>query len=133
MRDSLIIPDSFSSWTLVLYMALFPTAIGFLAWFKAMEKINLSLLNVMQYLIPVFTIVMAWVLLGERMTWLNAIGTGFVIAGIMFVMNIGKIKISGWNKSSTSCKNFKILIKLPKFMTFRFKIKEKASLQKYLH
>ena len=92
MFESVIVPTSFSAWSLILYLAIFPTGIGFLAWFKAMEKINLSVLNVMQYMIPVFTIVMAWIFLGERMGLLNALGVGLVISGVMLIMKIGKMQ-----------------------------------------
>lgn len=91
MPGCFILPTSFSSWSIILYLAIFPTGIGFLAWFKAIEKINLSLLNVMQYMIPVFTIVMAWIFLGETMSMLNGLGVALVIAGVMFIMKIGKL------------------------------------------
>jgi len=86
LSDSTL-PDSNWDWLIVLYIAVFPTALAFLAWYKAMEKIDLHLLNVMQYITPVGTIILAYLLLGEKMNVLNLIGVVLVIAGI-FITSI---------------------------------------------
>lgn len=78
-------PATPASWSVIAYIAVFPTAVAFFAWFEAMNTIDLALLNVMQYLTPVFTILLAWVLLGERISLLNMIGIGIVMAGVMLV------------------------------------------------
>ena len=75
-------PATTGTWAMVAYLAVFPTALGFLAWYQAMERIPLPLLNVMQYLTPVFTIILAWALLGERMAWSAGIGALLVLAGV---------------------------------------------------
>lgn len=76
-------PAGEMTWTVVLYLAIFPTAIAFFAWYEAMHYIELSLLNVMQYLTPAFTLVFGWFLLGERLSWLNGAGVGLVLAGVI--------------------------------------------------
>ena len=81
----IIWPDNTFEWTVVIYMSLFPTAIAYFAWYKAMQLIKLSLLNVMQYLTPVFTIILAWVLLSERITLWQTAGIVVVMFGIMLV------------------------------------------------
>jgi len=78
-------PRGWIAWSLILYMAIFPTALAFFAWYEALRLIDLSLLNVMQYLTPAFTIVLAWCLLGERMLWTNALGVGVVLAGVVLI------------------------------------------------
>lgn len=80
-----VLPGAVLGWATVLYMAVFPTALAFFAWYEAMRLIRLSLLNVMQYLTPVFTIILAWLLLGERMTPWQAAGIAVIAAGIMLV------------------------------------------------
>jgi drug/metabolite transporter (DMT)-like permease len=80
-----LLPGTAFEWTAVVYMAIFPTAIAFFAWYEAMRLIRLSLLNVMQYLTPVFTIVLAWALLGERMTLWQVAGIAVIMLGIMLV------------------------------------------------
>jgi len=78
-------PGQAHKWMAVIYLALFPTAIAFFAWYEAMRLIKLSLLNVMQYLTPVFTILLAWALLNERITLWQSAGVVIVMLGIMLV------------------------------------------------
>lgn len=78
-----LLPVTLSAWSIVFYLAVFPTAVAFFAWFEAMDKIELSLLNVMQYLTPVSTIFLAWFFLGERITLFNTLGILLVIGGVM--------------------------------------------------
>ncbi len=75
-------PSTPTTWSIVAYIAVFPTAVAFLAWYEAMVRIPLSLLNVMQYLTPVFTILLARLILGERMTWTMVAGTALVLLGV---------------------------------------------------
>ncbi len=79
------VPNAGFTWSIIIYIAIFPTAIAFFAWFEAMDKIDLPLLNVMQYLTPVFTIILAWLILAERISLLNTIGIILVIAGVMLI------------------------------------------------
>lgn len=85
MPVSYIWPRGWLAWSLILYMAIFPTALAFFAWYEALRLIDLSLLNVMQYLTPAFTIVLAWCLLGERMLLTNALGVGVILAGVALI------------------------------------------------
>lgn len=89
-----VYPREAFSWTLILYIAIFPTGIAFFAWYEAMNRIKLHLLNVMQYLTPVFTILLAWVFLGEKMNFFMWLGAVFVLCGVMFIgfypVNTGK-------------------------------------------
>ena len=63
-----------SVWWMV-YLGLFPTAIGFTCYAFALQHMPASNLAVTTYLIPVITIVMAWILLGETpSTWAYAGG-----------------------------------------------------------
>ncbi len=78
-------PDAPRHWTAIAYLAVFPTAVGFLAWYEAMRLIKLSLLNVMQYLTPVCAIMLAWVLLGERLSLWQWLGALVVLAGVGLV------------------------------------------------
>jgi drug/metabolite transporter (DMT)-like permease len=78
-------PEDGTSWVAILYIGVFPTAVAFFAWYEAMNKIPLALLNVMQYFTPLFTILLAWPLLGERVTVEKLIGIGIILLGIALV------------------------------------------------
>ncbi len=75
-------PHGTETWMVILYLSIFPTAIAYFAWSEAMTKIKLSLLNITQYLTPVFTIILAWILLGESMSALNIVGACMVLLGV---------------------------------------------------
>ncbi len=78
----LILPKDPKTWAMIVYLALFPTALAFYAWYEAMRLIDLAVLNIMQYLTPVFTIILAGLLLGERLTWLQGLGIALVLGGV---------------------------------------------------
>jgi drug/metabolite transporter (DMT)-like permease len=78
------LPGNLFPWTIIVYLAVFPTAVAFFAWYEAMDKIDLSLLSVMQYLTPVFTIFLSWLFLGEKFTAWKFLGLCLVIVGVAF-------------------------------------------------
>lgn len=82
-----VLPEMNAAWTwsVIAYLCVFPTAVAFFAWFEAMDKINMSLLNVMQYLTPAFTIILAYMILGEKISPLNMTGILLVIAGVVLI------------------------------------------------
>ena len=84
-RAPAVWPDSGGKWTAVIYLGVFPTAIAFFAWYEAMRLIKLSILNVMQYLTPIFTIALAWALLGETIAVWQLTGIAVVMVGIFLV------------------------------------------------
>jgi len=94
----LIMPGSAQPghWAAVLYIAVFPTAIAFFAWYEAMARIKLSLLNIMQYLTPLFTVLLAFLLFGETMNLLNIAGAAMILTGVMFSSGISRLR--NWNK-----------------------------------
>lgn len=75
-------PSGVWVWTQVLYLSLFPTAVAFFAWYEAMNHIPFTLLNIMQYLTPVFTILLAWFFLGETLSLHQWIGIVLVVLGV---------------------------------------------------
>ncbi len=78
-------PITSRHWLAIAYLAVFPTALGYFSWYEAMRLIRLSLLNVMQYLTPVFVILLAWILLGERLSAGQWSGAAIVLVGVWLV------------------------------------------------
>ena len=66
----------------MIYLAVFPTALGFYAWNAALGRVSLNLVTIMQYLTPIMTILMAWGLLGESLGLFEIAGAVLVISGI---------------------------------------------------
>ena len=91
----LTIPGSaqYGYWAAVLYIAVFPTAIAFFTWYEAMSRINLSLLNIMQYLTPLCTGLLAFLFFGETMNLLNIAGAFMVLTGVMLASGISVVNL----------------------------------------
>ena len=68
----------------VLYLGLVPTALGFAAWFKAMEVLPANVVGPFQFLQPVIGVSLAVCFLGERLTPLIILGGLTAFAGVYF-------------------------------------------------
>lgn len=80
--NSVCLPPGFFDWLIVIYMIIGPTLLAFFAWNEGQRLLPLAVLNVMQYLTPVTVLLLAWPILGESITWLQACGTAIVVLGV---------------------------------------------------
>ncbi len=67
---------------LILYVALVPTAFGFVCWYAAMEYVPANLIGPLQYIAPVLGIVLGWLLLDEPVRLGFLLGAGLVFVGV---------------------------------------------------
>ncbi|MGO1228680.1 DMT family transporter [Brachybacterium sp. AOP42-C2-15] len=70
----------------VVYLGVFPTALAFLLWGYALTHTGAGLLSSSSLLVPAFTVVLAWLLLGEVPPPLAAIGGVLCLAGAAFAV-----------------------------------------------
>lgn len=77
------IPTDRTTWLLIVYLAVFPSALGFYAWNAALSRISLKLVNIMQYLTPIMTVAMAYFILQEPLNSCKIFGIAAVLAGIV--------------------------------------------------
>lgn len=73
-------PASATAW--VVYLGVVPTALGFTCYAYALRFMAASSLGVTTYLVPVVTIVLAWLLLGEVPAGLAVVGGLVTLAGV---------------------------------------------------
>ena len=90
MGSARILPSDGTTWGLVLYLAVFPTAFGFYAWNAALSRISINIVTIMQYLTPIMTVLMAFFFLGEFLTPFKILGIALVLGGIFLSGRIGK-------------------------------------------
>lgn len=88
----LILPSSFDTWCGVAVMAIFPSALAYIAWGIALKQCEMWKLLLTQNLTPVFTMIGSFFLLGERLTAFNVIGMGLVFCGLASVILAGRKK-----------------------------------------
>jgi drug/metabolite transporter (DMT)-like permease len=67
---------------IILYLAIFPTALGFVFWYKALEELDASRLGPLQYVVPIGTAVIAFFVLDESIRLASMIGMVLVFLGI---------------------------------------------------
>ena len=58
----------------IVYLAVVPTALGFVLWYKALEDLDASQLGPLQYLVPIGTAIIAAFLLDESIQLASVIG-----------------------------------------------------------
>jgi drug/metabolite transporter (DMT)-like permease len=73
--------DAATLWWIV-YLAAFPTALGFTTWAFALRRTSAGRMGVTVYAVPVVAIVLAWLLLGETPTVLALAGGALCLAGV---------------------------------------------------
>lgn len=77
-------------WLAVLYMAVFATVIGYLIQQISIKKIGASATSIFINLVPIFSIILAFVILGENLS-VTKLVSGFII--IFSVYNFNRVKI----------------------------------------
>ena len=71
-------------WTNLLFLGLVASLVCFIAWNLVIDKLgNVTSTNYV-YLNPVFTLLTAMLLLGERMTPLSALGCAAILGGVIW-------------------------------------------------
>ncbi|MFF0265833.1 DMT family transporter [Kribbella sp. NPDC004536] len=73
--------DAATIWWIV-YLAAFPTALGFTTWAFALRRTSAGRMGITVYAVPVVAILLAWLLLGETPTLLALGGGALCLAGV---------------------------------------------------
>ena len=89
---TLILPAAPETWIGVAVMAIFPSALAYIAWGVALKQCEMWKLLLTQNLTPVFTMVGSFLLLGEKLTLFNVTGMVLVFCGLFAVVLAGRKK-----------------------------------------
>jgi len=74
---------SWKAWLNVAYLGLVATALSFVTYYAAVQRLGVERTAPALGLVPVFTVVGAALILGDPLTWLHALGGVLVLAGIV--------------------------------------------------
>ena len=88
----LILPSTADAWIGVAVMAIFPSALAYIAWGVALKQCEMWKLLLTQNLTPVFTMMGSFLLLGEKLTFFNILGMVLVFGGLISVVLAGRKK-----------------------------------------
>ena len=72
-------------WGAVLFLAVFPTVIGYILWYVVLEVKTASEISIFLYFIPVLSTVISYFLFHETITWFFIFGGALVILGLIIV------------------------------------------------
>ena len=78
-----IMPFTALSVASIAYVAVFPSLLSYMFWNHATQRLGVSRTGQFSHLMPVFGILLATLLLGERLQFYHAIGMILVAAGIL--------------------------------------------------
>jgi drug/metabolite transporter (DMT)-like permease len=71
-----------SSWLAVVFLAVVTSIVGYVGWYWALASGGIARIAPLQFLQPLSGLVLAALLLDERLTWPLAVGAAAVIAGV---------------------------------------------------
>jgi len=81
-----------NAWMAVVYMAVFPTVIGYLIQQMSIKKVGASQTSIYINLVPVFSLFLATLILGESVTVQKIASSGMIIVAV-FLYSRDKIKL----------------------------------------
>ncbi len=73
---------SLKSWACILYLSILCSVFGYIVWYKALEKMDASKVAIYLNLIPLFSIILAFFILNEKITSSIIIGAILIMIGI---------------------------------------------------
>ena len=73
---------SWSTWGALLYSAVLAVVVGFVVWYKSVQKVGNTKTGIYSNLNPVFATIFAYAFLSERITVLQAGGAAVIFAGV---------------------------------------------------
>ncbi len=76
---------SWTGWGAVIFLAVFPTVIGYVLWYVALERKTASEISVFLYFIPVLSTIFSYFIFREPITWFFLLGGVLVIGGLIIV------------------------------------------------
>lgn len=70
------------SWAAVLFLAVMVSIVGYVGWYWALDRGGIMRMAPLMFLQPISGLLLAALLLGERLTWALAFGAAFVLGGV---------------------------------------------------
>ena len=82
VRSTQVPPSQFLS---AVFLGVVPTSLGYWAWAETNRHLSVDVAGAFLYLVPAVVLILAWLILGERLAFSSLIGGILVIAGVVLV------------------------------------------------
>jgi len=102
LDDFMWLGTSWQGWGVLFLLAAIPTVAGFGFYNISLSYLPSSVANLILTLEPAFTAITAFILLGERFTGIQIIGSFVTLTGVVFLRIYENIQISKSEKKATS-------------------------------
>ena len=76
---------SLTGWSVVIFLGVFPTVVGYVLWYVALEIKSASEISVYLYFVPVLSTIISYIFFRDEITWLFVFGGALVILGLHVV------------------------------------------------
>ena len=80
---------SLVGWGAVIFLAIFPTVIGYVLWYVVLEMKTASEISIYLYFSPILSTIIGYFLLDEKITLFFILGGALVIIGL-YILNTYK-------------------------------------------
>jgi len=97
--DFLWLGSAWMGWGILFLLAAGPTLSGYGLYLVSLSYLPSSVANLIVTLEPPFTVLTAYLLLGERLDWLQVIGSLMILGGVVFLR-----VYEGWRANRTQAK-----------------------------
>jgi drug/metabolite transporter (DMT)-like permease len=84
------------SWTAVaalLSVAIFPSVLAYIFWNRGVEQVGANVAGLFVHLMPVFGVVLAWVVLDERLAAFHVAGIALILCGIYITSRFSAVVV----------------------------------------
>jgi drug/metabolite transporter (DMT)-like permease len=75
-------PIPATSWVSAVLLGVVCTGLAYVLYYRLIHRIGAPRAAMVTYIIPLFGVLWAWLLLGERLTWTMAMAGGLILAGV---------------------------------------------------
>jgi drug/metabolite transporter (DMT)-like permease len=76
----------------LLYLMLFGSVVAFTAYIFAMRALRVTTLSLYSYVNPVVAVILGWLVLNERLTWVSITAMAIILAGVALVQSGSMIR-----------------------------------------
>jgi drug/metabolite transporter (DMT)-like permease len=71
----------------LMYLAIFGSVITYTAYFVALRNIRMTTMSLYAYVNPVVAVILGWLVLNERLTWVSITAMAVILAGVALVQS----------------------------------------------
>jgi drug/metabolite transporter (DMT)-like permease len=81
---------SFRNLTAIAVVAVFSSVLAYLFWNRGVEQVGANVAGLFVHLMPLYGVVLAWLVLGEGLALFHVAGIALILTGIWITSRLGR-------------------------------------------